>query len=219
MSEPNIPPDIARKIAAMRAAPPAAAGPAPAAKAAAPHPAAVSAGRPTAAPARAPGGAMKKVLLAGWVVALVAGAIAAAESYLFAAHEKSALAEQAQQYEAQLARLKEDSAAALKKVQDDATAQQQVLQADLDFQKMPELPLKTVFRGGGVLYVENESDEPFACKVRLFRPIGAVTREVDFSIKSRAFNDMGAIEDWVFAKGDKVDFVKPGYKPRSLVVP
>jgi len=162
---------------------------------------------------------MGKIAIAGWVVAGLAGG-AAYWGYTSAASQKqAALAEQAAGYDAQIAQLKTDAATALKKVQDDAAASQQVLQTELDFQKLPELPLDTTFRANQVLYVENKLDEAFNCKVRLFRPIGAVSREVDFSIKPRTFQDIAAIDTWLFARGDKVEFVKSGFKPRSLVVP
>jgi len=162
---------------------------------------------------------MGKIAIAGWVVAGLAGG-AAYWVYTSAASQKqAALAEQAAGYDAQIAQLKTDAATALKKVQDDAAASQQVLQTELDFQKLPELPLDTTFRANQVLYVENKLDEAFNCKVRLFRPIGAVSREVDFSIKPRTFQDIAAIDTWLFARGDKVEFVKSGFKPRSLVVP
>ena len=214
VSTTRIPPDIQRKLAAMaKPAPPKA----PAAPAAPSPQAAPRAAAPR--PAARAGGVLQKLLLAGWAVALVAIAAAAGEFYVFKAHEQSALAAQAQQYETQIASLKAQHAAELGKVQNDAAAAQQVLQTELDFQKMPDVPLKTIFRENQVLYVENESDDTFACKIRVTRPIGAVTKEFDFSLKGRAFKDMAAIEDWVFAKGDKVEFVKAGFKPRSLVAP
>jgi hypothetical protein len=209
VSTPKVPPEIARKIAAMKAAPQAAPGK-PVGPAAAPRP----------APAQAPKKSMSllaKAAIAGWVVGAAAGG-AAYFIYTSAEGDKqAALAEQAAGYDAQIAQLKADSAAVLKRIQDDATAASEIMKAELDFAKMPELPLETEFRANQVLYVENKLGDTFTCKVRLFRPIGGVTKEVDFSLKARTFQDLAAIGDWLFAKGDKVEFVKPGFKPRSLV--
>lgn len=182
----------------------------------------------TAAPGS--GGARTKVLGAlagiGWLGAIAAG-FAGWHVYQNADADKAAaLAGQAAKYDAQIAeinasiaKIKADADAALKKTQDDAAAAQMVLQTELEFQKLPDIPLDTTFRANQVLYVENKLDEPFECKVRLFRPIGAVTREVAYTIKARTFQDLAALDTWVFAKGDKLEFVKSGYKPRALVVP
>lgn len=162
---------------------------------------------------------MTTLAAAGWVAAAIAGA-GGYWVYSTAAGEKAAaLAEQAAAHDAQIAQLKAESAAALKKVQDDAAAQHMVMQTELDFAKLPEIPLETVFRGNQVLYVESRLDEPFSCKLRLFRPIGGVSREVEFTIKARTFQDLAAVDTWLFAKGDTVEFVKSGFKPRKLVVP
>lgn len=155
----------------------------------------------------------------GWVIAVLAGAVATGIFYYYQSHEAAALAEQATAYETKMAAAKAEADAKLKKVTDDAAAAQQVLQSELDFAKMPELPLKTAFRPGQVLYVENEGDEMFACRVKMFRPVGAVTKEFDFQLKNRTFKDLGAIEDWMFQRGDKIQFIKPGFKPRELIVP
>lgn len=218
MSTPKVPPHIAKQIAAMKPQ----AAPAP--KSPAPPPQA----RP--APGGSAGGGAGKVLGAlaalGWLAALGAGAAGYSVYKNADAAKSAALAEQAAAYDAQIAQInagiaqiKADAAAALKKAQDDATAQQMVLQTELEFQKLPEFPLETTFRANQVLYVESRLDEPFTCKVRLFRPIGGVTREIEYTIKARTFQDLGALDTWVFAKGDKLEFVKSGYKPRSLVVP
>ena len=167
-----------------------------------------------------------EAIKAGWAGALAAGAAA----YYFHGNveqaKAAALAEQATAYDAQIAQinasvaqLKAEAAAALKKTQDDAAAAQMVLQTELEYQKLPEIPLETTFRANQVLYVESRLDEPFSCKVRLFRPIGGVTRELDYTIKARTFQDIAALDTWVFAKGDKIEFVKSGFKPRALVVP
>ena len=155
----------------------------------------------------------------GWVLALLAGTVATGEFYYFQSHEASALAEQAAGYDAQLTAVKAEAEARVKKITDDAAASAQVIQTELDFAKMPELPLKTQFRPGQVLYVENESDEVVSCKVKLFRPVGAVTKEYEFSMKNRTFKDIAAIEDWMFKAGDTIEFNRPGYKPRKLTVP
>ena len=219
MANPKVPPEIAKKIAAMAKNPP---GPVPAgprpAPGAAPR-AAAPAAPARAAPKPASGGVMGKVAAVGWVLALAAGAAAVGEYYYFDDLKQAALDEQAAGYEARLAQLQADSAAALKKVQDDAAAAQMVMQTELDFQKMPELPLETTFRNNQVLYVESRLDEVFDCKVRLYRPSTEASRELDFSIKARTYQDLAAIDTWLFERGDKVEFVKPGYKPRSLVVP
>lgn len=162
---------------------------------------------------------MGTVAIAGWVLAAAAGGAAYWVYSSAAAEKQAALAEQAATYDAQIAQLKAESAALVKKLQDDAAAQQVVLQTELDFQKLPEIPLETTFRANQVLYVESRLDEAFSCKVRLFRPIGAVSREVDFTIKARTFQDLAALDTWMFAKGDKIEFVKPGFKPRALIVP
>lgn len=214
VSTPRVPPEIAKKIAAMKPA-----APAPAPSPGAPRAPAAAAAPKSAASRPASGSIAGKLAAAGWVLALAAIAVAVGEFYYFEDQKAGALAEQAAGYEARIQQLQAESALALKKVQDDATAAQQVLQTELDFQKMPELPLKTVFRPGQVLYVENESDEAFTCKVRLFRPSTSTSREIDWSIKARAFQDLAAMDTWMFARYDKVEFVKPGYKPRSLEVP
>lgn len=195
------------------AAPAAARAPAPAAAARAAAPA------PAAPKKAAPGSLAAKFAVAGWLLALAAGTAAYLQRQSFEDRQATALAEQAAGYEEKLQKLQADSAAALKKVQDDAAAAQVVLQTELDFQKLPELPLETTFRPGQVLYVESRLDEPFACKVRLFRPANAASRELDFTIKARTYQDLAALDNWLFARGDKIEFVKAGYKPRSLVVP
>ena len=212
MSTPRVPPEIAKKIAAMK--PPAAPAPRPAG--AAPAARAPAAKAPSSAGS---GGVIGAVAAVGWILALLAGGAAYWVHTSAAGEKQAALAEQAAGHDAQITQLKADSAAALQKVQDDATASQMVLQTELDFQKLPEIPLETTFRANQVLYVENRLDEPFDCKVRLFRPIGGVSREVDFTIKARTFQDIAALDTWLFAKGDKIEFVKSGFKPRSLVVP
>jgi hypothetical protein len=155
----------------------------------------------------------------GWLLAVLATAAAVGEYRILRDQQAEALAQQAADYEAKLVQERTNAAAVVKKAQDDAAAQALVLQTELDYQKLPDLPLKTQFRAGQVLYVENELDDAFDCKVRVFRPSTEKSQEFDFSIKSRTFRDMGAIDTWLFARGDKVDFVKPGYKPRSLEVP
>lgn len=155
----------------------------------------------------------------GWLAAIAAGGAAYLVQDKAAGDRQAALAEQAAAYDAQIAQLKADAAAELKKLQDDAAAQQLVLQTELDFARLPEIPLETVFRGNQVLFISNNSKDEFICKVRLFRPIGGVTREVDFRLKGGAYQDIAALDTWLFAKGDRIEFVKPGFKPRSLVVP
>jgi len=155
----------------------------------------------------------------GWGLALVAIAAAVGEYLYYSGHEAKVLAEQAASYEEQLAKVKADAAAQVKTAQDNAAAEKMILTTELEFQKLPELPLKTMFRAGQVLYVENLLNEPFTGKVRLQRAGSPTSKEVDFSMKAQTFQDMGAIGDWLFAKGDKVEFVKSGYKPRTLTVP
>lgn len=155
----------------------------------------------------------------GWGLALVAIAAAVGEYLFFNGHEQKALAAQAAEYEARMAAVQADAAAKVKLAQDTAAAEKVSLQTELDFQKLPELPLKTLFRQGEVLYVENLLNEPFNCKVRLQRAGSPTSKEVDFSMKAQSFQDMGAISDWVFARGDKVEFVKSGFKPRQMTVP
>ncbi|MGH8441347.1 MAG: hypothetical protein ACRETF_00400 [Nevskiaceae bacterium] len=155
----------------------------------------------------------------GWGLALVFGVAAVGEYLYYSSHEAKALAEQAATYEEQMAQVKADAAAQVKLAQDTAAADKLSLQTELDFQKMPELPIKTMFRAGQVLYVENQLNEPFSCKVRLQRAGSPTSKEMDFSMKAQTFQDLGAIGDWVFAKGDSVEFVKSGHKPRALTVP
>ena len=155
----------------------------------------------------------------GWVLFLLAAAVATGEYYYYSSHEAAALAAQAADYDARFSAQKAAADAALKKTADDAAAASQVMQADLDFAKMPEIPVKTQFRPGQVLYVENESDALFTCKLRVTRPVGNVTKEFDFTLGKRAFKDMAAVEDWLFKTGDKLEFVKAGHKPRVLTVP
>jgi hypothetical protein len=162
---------------------------------------------------------MAKLAIAGWLLAAAAGAVAYGGYRWAAADKEAALAEMSAAYEAKLLQVKAEAGQQLQKAQADAAATQQVIQAELDFQKLPELPIKTLFRPGQVLYVESDLPEVFACTVRLARADGSGAREVSFEIKARSFRDLGAIEDWVFARGDKVEFVKPGYKPRQLQAP
>ena len=154
-----------------------------------------------------------------WGLALVFGVAAVGEYLYYSTHEAKALAEQAATYDAQMAQVKADAAAAVKLAQDTAAAEKVSLETELAFQKMPELPLKTMFRAGQVLYVENTLNEPFSCKVRLARAGATSMKELDFSMKAQTFQDMGAIGTWMFARGDKIEFVKSGFKPRELVVP
>ena len=155
----------------------------------------------------------------GWGLALVAIAVAVGEYLYYSDHEAKALAAQAASYEEQMAKVKADAAAQIKLTQDTAAAEKLSLQTELDFQKLPELPLKTLFRRGQVLYVENTLNEPFSCKVRLQRAGSPTMKELDFSMKAQTFQDIGAIGDWMFQAGDKIEFVKPGHKPRTLTVP
>lgn len=189
-------------------------------------PAAPAPGKPAAtAPPRAArppsGGAgiLGTLAAIGWLAAVAAGGAAYWVHGKAESDKQAALAEQAAGYDAQIAKLKADAAAEVQKLQDAAAAQQLVLQTELDFAKLPEIPLETVFRGNQVLFVSNQSKDEFTCKVRLFRPVGGVTREVDFRMKGGGYQDLAALEDWLFAKGDRIEFVKSGYKPRSLVVP
>jgi hypothetical protein len=155
----------------------------------------------------------------GWGLALVAIAAAVGEFMYFSGHEQKALAEQAAAYDAQVAQVKADAAAQVKLAQDTAAAEKMSLETELAFQKLPELPLKTMFRAGQVLYIENTLNEPFNCKVRLTRAGAPTAKEMDFAMKAQTFQDLGAIGDWLFARGDTLEFVKPGYKPRTLTVP
>ena len=155
----------------------------------------------------------------GWGLALVFGVAAVGEFLYFNGHEQKALAAQAADYDTKMAAVQAQAAAQVKLAQDTAAAEKVSLQTELDFQKLPELPLKTLFRAGQVLYVENQMNEPFNCKVRLQRPGSPTAKELDFSMKAQTFQDLGAIGDWVFGKGDKVEFVKSGFKPRTLTVP
>ena len=155
----------------------------------------------------------------GWGLALVFGAAAVGEYLYYSGHEQKALAEQAAGYEAKMQAVQAQAAAQVKTAQDNAAAEKIVLQTDLEFQRLPELPLKTMFRAGEVLYVENLQNEPFDCMVRLSRAGSPTAKELPFAMKAQTFQDLGAIGDWLFAKGDKVEFVKPGYKPRALTVP
>jgi hypothetical protein len=154
-----------------------------------------------------------------WGLALVFGVAAVGEYLYYSTHEAKALAEQAATYDAQMAQVKADAAAQVKQAQDTAAAEKMSLETELAFQKMPEMPLKTMFRAGQVLYVENTLNEPFSCKVRLARAGATSMKDMDFSMKAQTFQDLGAIDDWMFQKGDKIEFVKPGFKPREMTVP
>jgi len=155
----------------------------------------------------------------GWGLALLFGAAAVGEFLYFSGHERQALAEQAADYDTRMAAVQADAAAKVKLAQDTAAAEKLSLQTELDFQKLPELPLKTMFRAGEVLYVENLQNEPFDCTVRLSRAGSPTSKELPFAMKAQSFQDLGAISDWVFARGDRIEFVKSGYKPRQLTVP
>ena len=181
----------------------------------------------TAAPAAA-STARPWVLLAvvGWAAAVIAGIVAYGQHAMFASQKQKALDEQAAGYEQKLQQMKAEiestkaaADAKVKKTQDDALASQASMQAELDFQRLPELPLDAVFRAGPALYVENKGADVLACKVRLTRPSLSQTKEPDFEIKPHAYQDLGAIGGWVFAKGDKVEFIKPGFKPHLLEAP
>ena len=211
MTTPKVPPHLAKQIAAMKAPPgkPMPGGPVPAG---APVP-------PPARPSSGGAGILGGLALVGWLAAAAAGGAAYWLQGRAEGQKQAALAEQAAGYDAQIAQLKAEAAAQLKKLQDDAAAQQLVLQTELDFAKLPEIPLETVFRGNQVLFISNHSKDEFVCKVRLFRPIGGVTREVDFRMKGGGYQDIAALDTWLFAKGDQIEFVKSGFKPRSLVVP
>ena len=197
------------------------------AKAAPPPAAAPGAAPRAAAPAASPSsGPWRLLAIAGWVLAVIAGVVAYGQYGMFAAQKQKALDQQAAGYEQKLQQMKAEMESAkaaaeakVKKTQDDALASQASMQAELDFQRLPELPIDAVFRSGPALYVENKAGDLFTCKVRLTRPSLAQTKELDFEIKPHAYQDLGAIGGWVFAKGDKVEFVKPGFKPRLLEAP
>jgi hypothetical protein len=155
----------------------------------------------------------------GWGLALVAIAAAVGEYLYFTDHEARALAAQAASYEEQMAKVKSDAAAQIKAVQDTAAAEKVILTTELEFQKQPDLPLKAMFRRGQVLYIENTTNEPFTCKVRLARAGSPTSKELDFSMKAQTFQDLAAVGEWMFQPGDKVEFVKSGYKPLALTVP
>lgn len=202
MSTPKIPPEIARRIAAMAKAAPAPAAP-----------------RAAAAPSPSAGGWAAKLAIIGWLLAAVAGAVAFAGYRWAVADKQAALAEMSAAYEAKLQQAKAEAEQRVQKTQADAAASAQVLKTELDFQKQPALPLKLVFRPGGVLYVESDAPEAFSCRVRVTRPATSLSKEFGFTINARTFRDMGAIEDWVFASGDRIEFFKPGYKPWTGAFP
>lgn len=155
---------------------------------------------------------MGKLAAAGWILALaIAGVSYAAYEWLLTERE-TALAAQATEYEARLAKLKSETDALVQTTKDEAVAKEQVIQAELDFEKLPDLPLKFAFRTNQVLYVESESPEVFYCKVYLTRPSTGATVVLDFSINPHAFKDLAAMERWVFERGDKIEFRKPGSK-------
>lgn len=162
---------------------------------------------------------MGKLAAVGWLLAIAIGGAAFAGYQWLLADKQTALDAQAAEFEVRLAQVKAESAGQLQKAQSDAIANEQVLKTELDFQRLPDMPLKFAFRPGQVLYVESEAADVFQCKVRLFRPNTSASVELDFSINSRAFKDLGAIETWVFARGDQVEFVKSGFKPWKGVVP
>lgn len=156
---------------------------------------------------------MGKLAAVGWLVALAVAGISFAGYQWLLDERQQALQTQAAEYEAQLAKVKADAEATVAKVRDDALAQEQILKAELDFANLPALPLKFAFRANQVLYVENDSNELFTCKVRLTRPDTGATLEHDFSINPRAFKDLAAIDQWLFRRGDQIEFSKPAHKP------
>ena len=162
---------------------------------------------------------MVKLAIVGWLLAVVGGAVAFGGFRWGVADKQAALEQMSAAYEAKLQHAGAEAEQRLQKTQADAAALQQIQQAELDFQKLPDLPLKLVFRPGGVLYVESEAAELFACRIRLFRPATSDRAELDFSINARAFKDMGAIGSWVLARGDQLEFVKGGFKPWKGEVP
>ena len=156
---------------------------------------------------------MGKLAAVGWILAVLIGGVSFLGYQWLAGERQTALEAQATEYEAKLAKVKADADAMVQKIKDDATARETSLQTELDFQKMPDLPLRLAFRGNQVLYVESEAADTFACKVALKRPSTNATAELNFSINSRAFKDLAAIETWMFEKGDVIEFNKPGFKP------
>lgn len=155
---------------------------------------------------------MGKLAAVGWLLAIAIGG-ASFLGYQWLLEERQAVLEtQAAEYEAKLTKLRADADAQLATFKDEATANQQVMQTELDIAKLPDLPLKFAFRKGQVLYVESEADETFNCKVKLTRPGSGAAVVLDFSVNSRAFKDLAAMGQWMFARGDQIEFVKPGYK-------
>jgi hypothetical protein len=173
---------------------------------------------------------MSKATQFAWGIAIIMAGVAVGGYFLLGLLHERALHRQAAGYQQQLQQVrleleqaKAEAAAQLRRTKDEAAAAQQSLQTELDYERQPELPLKTILRppertGVRILYVENESREEFKCAVRLSRPDTDAVLETDFSIAPRAFKDLAAIDKWVFAPGDRIEFRKPGFKPRRLEV-
>lgn len=156
---------------------------------------------------------MGKLAAVGWVLALAIAGVSWAGYQWLLTERQAALEAQAAAHEQELAKLKAESDALVQGLRDAAAAQQMVLQAELDFQKLPALPLKFAFRANQVLYVESEANEVFECTVRLTRPDTGAAVVLPFSIAPRAFRDLAAMDQWLFQRGDQIEFVKPGHKP------
>lgn len=157
----------------------------------------------------------------------VAGALALGivlEYFLLDAQRRAVVAgyeQKIQELQQQMAQQQAEAEARLKKASDDAAAAEQALQAELDYAKLPLLPLKVIYRPAGSgrglsLYVENESLEPLACDVRLERPGKDLQAVQPYALGGRQFQEVGAIGTWLLEAGDKVEFTKPGYQSRRL---
>ena len=97
---------------------------------------------------------MGKLAAVGWLLAIAIGGAAFGGYQWLLADKQAALDAQAAEFEVRLAQVKVESATQLQKAQSDAIANEQVLKTELDFQRLPDMPLKFAFRPGQVLYVD-----------------------------------------------------------------
>jgi len=159
-----------------------------------------------------------------WSVAGILALVIVAEYFLLQAQQRMVVAgyeQKVQELQQQMAKLQADAEARLKKAGDDAAAAQQALQTELDYAKLPQMPLKVVYRPAGPgrglsLYIENESLEFLSCDVRLERPGKNLQSVQPYTLGGRQFQEIGAIGTWLLEAGDKVEFTKVGYQSRRL---
>ncbi|HUS24978.1 MAG TPA: hypothetical protein VM369_08510 [Candidatus Binatia bacterium] len=226
MAGPKLPPDIARKLAALPKGTPVPAAAAPPAAGSPPT---------TATAPRAAGSLLRTLLALGWVVAALAIAGAWAQQRWLSRSHVEAIERQRSDYEQKLkaqsdaAELKLAAAiasrdAAHASALQSAQAGQQVLRAELDFAKLPDLPLKIAVAPPALSAVrtvslQNETADEVALRVSVQRPATGATQSMDLTVKAHGFRDLAMLGTWELARGDRVEFSKPGYKPRRVEIP